>query len=358
MSTTKPEQNPPQADLQRELAAAASVVANPPPANYQGVQRGATKPLAWKTNVAWWQAYGLPAGTKIAAGDGAASASWLRVNQEVARLDFQQGLGVPANGWDGNKPTWPLPTPPKSWPPGSRFGARRPWSKDVPQTRYHTGTDLAAEAGTPVLAPEAGTIVAPNSGWDYDEKTKTGVKSLIMVTDSGRTLLLGGIAPGSASVTAGQRVTAGQPIAAIGRYPGVKGKPGPAMLHFQLYGRTLTEGEVNKRKKWDLNAAPPADLIDGESYLKGAATNPRYASVGLLGEGDGAGLVIDDIEGGELAEGLEDVLQAAKDLADKLNPPSPIPWIVGGLAVAGLVAGLIIVTLPPARPARGSRRAA
>lgn len=357
MSATKPEKNPPQADLQRELAAAAAVVADPPPANYQGIQRGATKPLAWKTNWAWWQAYELPPGTKIAAGDDAAAAAWLRINQEVARLDFKQGLGVPANGWDSNQPTWPLPTPPKSWPAGSRFAARRPWSKKVPQTRYHTGTDLAAEAGTPVLAPEAGTIVAPDSGWDYDKATGEGVKAVIMVTDSGRTILLGGIVPGSATVTAGQRVSAGEPIAVVGRYPGVKGKPGPAMLHFQLYGRKLTEAEVNKRKKWDLDAPAPADILDAESYLKGASANPRYGSVGLLGEGDGPGLVIDDIEGGELAEGLEDALAAAKELADKLNPPSPMPWILGGLAAAGLVAGLIIVTLPT-RPTRPRRRAA
>lgn len=183
------------------------------------------------------------------------------------------------------------------------------------------------------------------SGRVADEKTKTGVKALIMVTDTGRTLQLGGIVPGSATVAAGQRVTAGQPIATIGRYPGVKGKPGPAMLHFQLYGRPLTEGEVNKPKKWDINAAPPADLIDGESYLKGPpptlVTRPSGCSARVRRAGRGPR--------GRPAGREGPGRQAQPAVASAL--------IVGGLAAAGLIAGLIIVTLPT-RPARASRRAA
>ncbi len=324
MSTTKPELNPTKADLARELAAAVAVVTNPPPATYQGVQRGMTKDTAWRTNVAWWEAYSLAAGTKIVAGDEAAAAAWLRIEAEVVRRMFAANLGTPSKSWNPSQPTWPLATMPKAWPPGSKFAARRPWLLKHPQTRYHTGTDLGAQAGAPVLAPEAGTVIAPESGWEFNAKTGKGVKALIMLTDSGRTVLLGGIRPGSATVKAGQHVSAGQQLAEVGRYPG-----GDSMLHFQIYSRPLTEKEVNARKSWALNQSAPPDLVNPEGYLQGAAANPRYATVAAFGEGDGDGLVVNDIEGGEVNEGVMPAMPVAGDVVAAGGRTGTKPCLVG-----------------------------
>jgi len=293
---SKPTLNPSKADLAREATAAAAVVAAPPGATYKGWKRGKTKDVAWRTNVALWEAYELvPA--KIAPGDQATANAWLRI-EELVTQGMYTGEGTAAATWDPDAPTWLLPTPPRAWPPGSAFAAKRPWTGK--QTRYHTGIDLEAEAGTPVLAPEAGRIVAPNSGWDYNDKTKKGVKAIIMTTVSGRTVLIGGIRFGSATVKAGEEVVAGQKIAEIGRYKG-----GSAMAHVNLYDKELTEAQVNAQKQWKVGEAKPPNLIDPSNYLEACAANPKYVTIAALGEGDEPGLVVNDLEGGEQTEGQE-----------------------------------------------------
>ena len=300
MSTT-PQANPTADDLAREVYYATIAATTPPPATYKGRARGKTKDSSWRTNIALWEAYPALPVAPLAAGNKAGADAWLRMEAIIVQKMFEEKPGNQAPAWNPGKPTWPLPTPPKSWSAGSKFAARRPWKKTVPQTRYHTGIDLAASPGTPVLAPEAGTIIAPNTGWEYNAQTGKGVKALIMQTDSGLTILLGGIRPDSAIVKAGQKVQAGEKLAEVGRYP-----LGDSMLHFTLHDALLSEKEVNARKSWPFGQPPPANVIDPAAYLGAAANNPKYSMVGFVGQGDEPGLVVNDVEGGELFEGTEE----------------------------------------------------
>lgn len=299
MSTT-PQATPTADDLAREQYYAIIAATTPPPATYKGRARGKTKDSSWRTNIALWESYPALHVAPLAKGDKPAADAWLRIEAMVVQKMFEEKPGSQAPGWNPNKVTWPLPTPPASWSAGSKFAARRPWKKDVPQTRNHTGIDLAASPGTPVLAPESGTIVAPNTGWEYNKATGKGVKALIMQTDSGLTILLGGIRPNSAIVKAGQKVQAGEKLAEIGRYP-----LGDSMLHFTLHNDLLSEAEVNARKSWPAGQPPPANVIDPASYLGAAANNPKYSTVGFVPGVDGPGLVENDVQGGEIFEGVE-----------------------------------------------------
>lgn len=299
MSTT-PQATPTADDLAREQYYASVAATTPPPATYKGRARGKTKDSNWRTNIALWESYPALPVAPLAKGDKPAADAWLRLEAMIVQKMFEEKPGSQAPGWNPNKVTWPLPTPPASWSAGSNFAARRPWKKDVPQTRNHTGIDLAASPGTPVLAPESGTIVAPNTGWEYNKTTGKGVKALIMQTDSGLTILLGGIRPNSAIVKAGQKVQAGEKLAEIGRYP-----LGDSMLHFTLHNDLLSEAEVNARKSWPVGQPPPANVIDPASYLGAAANNPKYSMVGFVPGVDGPGLVENDVQGGEIFEGVE-----------------------------------------------------
>ena len=302
MSTT-PQANPTADDLAREQYYAIIAATTPPPATYKGRSRGKTKDSSWRTNVALWEAYPELPVAPLAAGNKAGADAWLRIETIVVQKMFEEKPGDASANWNPSKPTWPLPTPPATWSAGSSYGARRPWKKDLPQTRKHTGIDLKAAPGTPVLAPYSGTIVARNSGWEYNPKTGKGVKSLIMQTDNGLTILLGGIKPDSAIVQNGQKVQAGEKLAEVGRYP-----LGDSMLHVTIYQGSLSEKEVNARKSWPSSQPPPANLIDPSSFLGQAANNPKYKTVGLVQQPDGPGLVPNDVEGGEIFEGVEDVI--------------------------------------------------
>lgn len=302
MSTT-PQANPTADDLAREQYYAIIAATTLPPATYKGRSRGKTKDSSWRTNVALWEAYPELPVAPLAAGNKAGADAWLRIETIVVQKMFEEKPGDQSANWDPSKPTWPLPTPPATWSSGSSYGARRPWKKELPQTRKHTGIDLKAAPGTPVLAPFSGTIVARNSGWEYNAKTGKGVKSLIMQTDNGLTILLGGIKPDSAIVQDGQKVQAGQKLAEVGRYP-----LGDSMLHVTIYQGLLSEKEVNARKSWPSSQPPPANLIDPSSFLGQAANNPKYETVGFVQQGDGPGLVPNDVEGGEIFEGVEDVV--------------------------------------------------
>lgn len=316
-----PQLTPSPSDLARELAAVSTVVAKLPGPIFKTATRGKTSAENWRANVALWTAYPDLPTVKLAKGDTAAIAAWLRLSAAIVRALYQPGPKNPS--WNPAKPSWPLPTVPRAPSAGSKYGARRPWNQ--PQTRYHTGTDLGAAAGTPVLAPEAGVVVAPDSGWSYNKTTKRGVKALILRTYTGKTILLGGIRPGSAVVKAGEAVDAGQVLAEIGAYEG-----GDSMLHFSLYDGELTESQVNARKKWPLGAPPPPGLLDSGPYLLEAAANPFFKTLGAIGDGfDGPGVAENDVEGGELAEGVEDPELVIADA--KRNSASPCAAILCGL---------------------------
>lgn len=349
MSQSLPELLPPQADLDRELAAAAAVVAERP-SSWKGVAR--KKGLAddvYFANIGYYTAY-PGAALQIAPGDEAAAAAWKRIRAHVLKLLLTQVPTSPK--WDPARPTWPLPTPPKEvtpgklWSAGSAFEARRPWSKSKAQTRYHTGTDLRAAAGVPILAPESGVVVAPEHGWEYNPATKKGVKSVLMHTDSGYTILLGGSRPGSSVVKAGERVVAGQQLAEVGTYP-----LGDSMLHFQLWAGQLPESAVNKAQSWAVGAPRPTALLDPRDYLLAAAQNPKMGVVGLVGEqgapDDGA-LVANDVEGGEQAEGVT--------AADEGSSSGLVWAIVGGAVVVAGGAAVLYFNNREARPRKKSER--
>lgn len=326
-------QLPPSADdLAREAAAVASVVANPP-TEWLGRTRGSKTADGWAADCAFWQAYpDEPA--KIEKGNAAAVAAYMRM---MVGVQEARAAATPENpNFDPSGVTWPLRTPPKNATAGGSFGAKRPWNGA--QTRWHTGTDLGAPLGSPVLAPEAGTIVAPNSGWESTKDGK-GVKALILVSDSGRTWLLGGIRPGSAVVKAGERVSAGQRVAEVGAYPG-----GGTMVHVSVYGRPMTEKEVTAQKSWKVNGPKPPDLIDSGPLLQAAALNTPLAFVPTT--------EADDDPAAEQAEGSAEPADAAPAASD-----AGAPWgVLGVVAGVTVVGGLAVYLTTRKKPRR--RRAA
>jgi hypothetical protein len=101
---------------------------------------------------------------------------------------------------------------------GGRFGATR-------GTHMHEGQDIAAPAGTPVLAPVPGTIAfvnyqASGAGW-----------YVVLNADDGRSMFFAHLQTSSIPVRPGERVTAGQ---AIGRV-GTTGSSSGPHLHFEIW---------------------------------------------------------------------------------------------------------------------------
>jgi murein DD-endopeptidase MepM/ murein hydrolase activator NlpD len=164
-----------------------------------------------------------------------------------------KGAGVKAGG---SSPIWPIvhgPDPKIATTGGKSLGASRP------NNRHHAGIDIIASAGLPLVATEAGTIVAINPWAGAD------AKSLLLETDSGVVVNYGAVAPNSwkeFGIGVGSRVRAGEPIARIGRYP-----HGSAMLHFELY---LAGTRMNE--KWGFGKAPPGNLLNPENYLQRASS--------------------------------------------------------------------------------------
>jgi murein DD-endopeptidase MepM/ murein hydrolase activator NlpD len=113
-------------------------------------------------------------------------------------------------------PPPPPPPPPPPSPPGTRVcpvdGAvsfRDSWGEPRPGGRSHTGTDMVAALGTPLVAIEAGTI--RNMSFHY-----AGGIGLDIITDGGIRWYyahLNGYAPGIAE---GTRVVAGQVVGYVG----------------------------------------------------------------------------------------------------------------------------------------------
>lgn len=338
-------QNPPSLwDLAQEAWFIALAIANRPD-TFNGYNRGSKTDEQWFPDLVFMETY-PEAKVPIDPANAADVVAWKRIRDKVREALLAQKAQTPvppppppgqapAQAIDPTQPIWPLPSAPKSWSGGGSYGAKRPWNK--PQTRWHTGTDLAAPAGMPVLATEPGVIVAPNSGWE--SKTVNGqligVKSLIMRTDSGKTLLYGGIRPNSAVVKAGERVVMGQKLAEIGNYP-----LGDHMLHFNVFNKAMTEAQVNAQKEWKLGGAKPTNLVDSGAYLKAARANTRVV-VAVMATPE---LEPDqDSADGEQEEGTP---QGDPDNTQTTAPPGASapssPSSGGGAAIAGvLVVGLL-----------------
>ena len=100
----------------------------------------------------------------------------------------------------------------------SRFGAGRPG-------HTHEGQDMMAAEGTPVASPLAGTVAFVQSqpsgaGWH-----------IVLDADDGRSLFFAHLKAGSITVAAGQRVSAGTVIAAVG----TTGASSGPHLHFEIW---------------------------------------------------------------------------------------------------------------------------
>ncbi len=141
------------------------------------------------------------------------AADLVRVNREHKRLEHALGL------WSEPPPDslrWPPPVPGVR---SSSFGMRRIFNG---QSRNpHSGMDIAAPAGTPVLLPVAGTVV------DTGEYFFTGNTVLV---DHGRGLISMYCHLSAIDVQPGQRIAAGTRIGAVG----MTGRATGPHLHWAL----------------------------------------------------------------------------------------------------------------------------
>ena len=101
---------------------------------------------------------------------------------------------------------------------GSRFGAGR---KD----HIHEGHDISAPAGTPIVAPTAGTITA------VDFQRGGAGYYVVMRSVDGRDFFLCHFQKGSTIVSVGQAVSAGQQLATVGS----TGSSSGPHLHFEIW---------------------------------------------------------------------------------------------------------------------------
>lgn len=195
-------------------------------------------------------------------------------------LSSNNGGATPANVPSGQL-LWPLPSVARRVPQsgGRSFG--------VPRTEIrHPGIDLLAAPGTPIIAPEAGTIVA---FWPfvppyvYAITLKTASQVLVFGEVQPDSLQKAGLkspfCQGSAwsgftSATypkretaicgPGSTVQAGQIIGFVGMMAR------SSMLHFEVYrpGKYYKVGGVDR---WLIGSSPPSFLRDGTPYLLACA---------------------------------------------------------------------------------------
>lgn len=102
--------------------------------------------------------------------------------------------------------------------PDARFGAPR-------RGHLHPGQDVTAALGTPLVAPRGGPIVRRG-----DQPRGAGLY-LVVHGDDGRDYVLMHLQARSIRVTEGQRVRAGQIVAAVGR----TGDSSGPHLHFEIW---------------------------------------------------------------------------------------------------------------------------
>jgi murein DD-endopeptidase MepM/ murein hydrolase activator NlpD len=191
--------------------------------------------------------------------------TWRALIGEVQTTDSQNSLGesIPATALlspDGCYfPFSALPAKQYSWTTGMRaFAANRSNG-----SRAHAGCDLYFKEGTVVHAITKGTVYrAPYyfySGTDAVE------------IDHGSFLVrYGEIEKGSCTLRTGAEVTAGQPIAKVGRLVGISVPSN--MLHLEMYSNTvngqLTVDAAHSKKRADgVPFLRRIDLIDPTPYL-------------------------------------------------------------------------------------------
>jgi murein DD-endopeptidase MepM/ murein hydrolase activator NlpD len=150
------------------------------------------------------------------------------------------------------RPAWPLPaTAPSVDVRDSReFGAPRRHGQ-----RVHVGLDLGSTQGEPVIATEAGRVVAIQGPTWAGETPSAAV---LIETDTGIVVALCEVEPSTVRVAKGDRVAKGQRI----------GEVGPTrMLHLETY-----RAGTRSTAQWWAGSPPPAELLDPTAYVQAAAT--------------------------------------------------------------------------------------
>jgi murein DD-endopeptidase MepM/ murein hydrolase activator NlpD len=163
---------------------------------------------------------------------GAVTATWtaaLAGGQYTARLVLTKGrstryvrsgisVTTPASLSSTSSASFPVQGPFNFGGDQSRFGVGRPG-------HIHEGQDVAADEGTPVVAPVAGTVF-----WIAYQAEGAGYYVVIAGVD-GRHYVFMHLQANSTLVTKGQAIAAGQRIASVGS---TGGSTGPH-LHFEIW---------------------------------------------------------------------------------------------------------------------------
>lgn len=186
--------------------------------------------------------------------------------KQIAGVPFAKGSGAP---------TWPVitssanrfvvsyvDTAGKTHGNSERdFGNYR---DDPDGDRHHVGVDVYGNAGDPVVATEAGTVVRVRPTFNLG----TGI--LFLATDSGITIGYGEIEPHSWNdfgIKEGQRVARGQKLARIGCQRHEGNVCTSHMIHFETYA-----GKVTKNEQWPWSQSKaPAGVLNPTLYLLRAA---------------------------------------------------------------------------------------
>jgi murein DD-endopeptidase MepM/ murein hydrolase activator NlpD len=127
---------------------------------------------------------------------------------------------------------------------------------------FHTGADLAADKGTPIVAAQAGRVIAANA---YDRSY--GYK-VIILNDAGEQIWYCHMPWNKAKVKVGQRVAEGQPIGVVGNTGNVTGPH----LHMERRRAPYSFEAKNFLDPAPIITAKPGkpDKMDPGSYYLGA----------------------------------------------------------------------------------------
>lgn len=133
---------------------------------------------------------------------------------------------------------------------------------------HHTGLDLGADAGTTIVAAQAGTVIFTGDGGAYGNLTKIDHGGGIETWYAHQTAFLTGV---------GQQVRAGQPIGAVGS---TGNSTGPH-LHFEV----RVNGQISDPTPWLAGApAVPAVGLAGRIVDAGEAEDLKLALANAAGE--------------------------------------------------------------------------
>jgi len=147
------------------------------------------------------------------------SADFLRIRQaELARIAAARALDTGSQGW---LQQMIRPAPGRI---SGRFGAQRVYRGEPGS--YHSGLDLAAASGTPILAPAEGVVIlAAEAPFTLEGK--------LLMVDHGMGLSSAFLHCSAHNVRQGDAVRQGQPIAAVG----MTGRATGPHLHWGLRWR-------------------------------------------------------------------------------------------------------------------------